>query len=173
MVVAKTSTKSLKSGKLMAPDADVDDCPKYHCVPPGLVAPEQEQEVGVVVESRCRLQGGAIAFFVFFFYFSIRGRSLSTFDGLQLKVDLCHHTLLQSTTGRWSVQCKIFVKMMILTNDCSADDLDQVLNNDCSADHRKCNGVCDNMLQVNLGDQNLTLTEDLQVSKVAKMTLIR
>ena len=29
------------------------------------------------------------------------------------------------------------------------------------------------MLQVNLGDQNLTLTEDLQVSKVAKMTLIR
>merc|ERR1719495_900539 len=119
MVVAKTSTKSLKSGKLMAPDADVDNCPKYHCIPPGLVAPEQEQEVGVVVESRCRLQG----------------RSLSTFDGLQLKVDLCHHTLLQSSTGRWSVQY-----------------------------HRKCNGVCDNMLQVNLGDQNLTLTEDLQVT---------
>ena len=110
MVVAKTSTKSLKSGKLMAPDADVDDCPKYHCIPPGLVAPEQEQEVGVVVESRCRLQGGAISFFVLFFYFSIQGRSLSTFDGLQLKVDLCHHTLLQSTTGRWSVQCKIFAK---------------------------------------------------------------
>ena len=63
--------------------------------------------------------------------------------------------------------------MVILTNDCSADDLDQVLNNDLSADHRKCNGVCDNMLQVNLGDQNLTLTEDLQVSKVAKMILIR
>ena len=63
--------------------------------------------------------------------------------------------------------------MVILTNYCSADDLDQVLNNDCSADHRKCNGVCDNMLQVNLGDQNLTLTEDLQVSKVAKMILIR
>ena len=62
---------------------------------------------------------------------------------------------------------------MILTNDCSADDLDQVLNNDCSADHRKCNGVCDNMLQVNLGDQNLTLTEDLQVSKIAKVTQIR
>ena len=63
--------------------------------------------------------------------------------------------------------------MVILTNDCSADDLDQVLNNDCSADHRKCNGVCDNMLQVNLGDQNLTLTEDLQVCKIAKVTQIR
>ena len=67
MVVAKTSTKSLKSGKLMAPDADVDDCPKYHCIPPGLVTPEQEQEVGVVVESRCRLQGGSISFFRFLF----------------------------------------------------------------------------------------------------------
>ena len=61
---------------------------------------------------------------------------------------------------------------MILTNDCSADDLDQVLDNDCFADHRKCNGVCDNMLQVNLGDQNLTLTEDLQVSKIATVTQI-
>ena len=29
------------------------------------------------------------------------------------------------------------------------------------------------MLQVNLGDQNLTLTEDLQVSKVAKVTQMR
>ena len=74
----------------MAPDADVDDCPKYHCIPPGLVAPEEEDAVGVIVESRCRFQG----------------RSLSTLDGLQLKLDLCHHTLLQSTTGQWSVQCK-------------------------------------------------------------------
>ena len=63
--------------------------------------------------------------------------------------------------------------MTILTNDCSADDLDQVLKNECSSDHRKCNGVCDNMLQVNLGDQNLTLTEDLQVSKIAKVTQMR
>lgn len=89
-MVTTSPRPSTKSGKLMAPDADVDDCPKYHCIPPGLVAPEEEDAVGVIVESRCRFQG----------------RSLSTLDGLQLKLDLCHHTLLQSTTGQWSVQCK-------------------------------------------------------------------
>ena len=87
MVTPSARPVAAKTGKLMAPDADVDDCPKYHCIPPGLVA---EDAVGVIVESRCRFQG----------------RSLSTLDGLQLKVDLCHHTLLQSTTGQWSVQCK-------------------------------------------------------------------
>ena len=91
MVETTPRPGSVKTGKLMAPDADVDDCPKYHCIPPGLLAPEEEDAVGVIVESRCRFQG----------------RSLSTLDGLQLKLELCHHTLLQSTTsGQWSVQCK-------------------------------------------------------------------
>ena len=91
MVAAKTTARTpSKTGKLMAPDADVDNCPKYHCIPPGLFAPEAEDAIGVIVESRCRFQG----------------RSLSTLDGLQLKLDLCHHTLLQSTNGQWSVQCK-------------------------------------------------------------------
>ena len=128
----------------MAPDADVDNCPKYHCIPPGLFAPEAEDAIGVIVESRCRFQG----------------RSLSTLDGLQLKLDLCHHTLLQSTNGQWSVQCKFPVSSV----------QDQVLCGFYFSDHKKCNGVCDNMLQINIGDQNLTLTEDMKVSQIDKCT---
>ena len=55
-----------------------------------ILFPPEELPVGIVVVRRC----------------SVQGRSLSTLDGLELKMDLCHHTLLERVTGAWVVQCR-------------------------------------------------------------------
>ena len=55
-----------------------------------ILYPQEELPVGIVVVGRC----------------SVQGRSLSTLDGLELKMDLCHHTLLERVTGAWVVQCR-------------------------------------------------------------------
>ena len=77
---------SIKRPKRYATEDDLN-CPQYECIP---IQEEEETDVTVVVDKKC----------------AYSGRTITTFDNLVYKLDLCHHTLIESLKKDWKVECK-------------------------------------------------------------------
>ena len=127
-----TEESSLKRPKRYATKGQVDECPRFECVP---VEVEEEIQTAVAVDKKC----------------SYIGRTMTTFDDLVYKQDLCHHVLMESVNHDWKIECKFIF--------CIKLSIHIVI-----ADHKICrNQNCKKFLHINIDAQTLSLSEDLKI----------
>ena len=78
---------SIKRPKRYATKNLQQECPKFECMP---IEVKEETKTPVAVDKKC----------------TYSGRTMTTFDDLVYKQDMCHHILMESVNNDWKIECK-------------------------------------------------------------------